>query len=148
MAAWEQLQLPAVDPTAVWVIVGDLARLDEWAPTEGTTWRGDLPGTGERFASTMLVLWRRHRLRAEVAAWEAGRRFRLRLDGLPLSGVAEIECRVESVIESGRAGTTVAIGYGAVVNRWLAASIRWGAERRMRAALSRLHRRVAGRTAA
>lgn len=138
VAHWEELRLPDVDPAPLWVVAGDLERLDEWAGTHETTWRGDLPRPEDRFTTWLHVAGSRRILQGEVVSWDAGRRFRLKLTGLPWSGPVDVECRVESQIESGRAGTTIGMGYGAQVNRWLAALVVAGAARRMRRALRRL----------
>ena len=144
IAAWDRLHMPDVDPSAVWVIVGDLDRLPEWAPVESAHWGGDLPQPDDTFTMSALIGYRSHDLECVVADWEAGRGYRVDVGGLPFTdGAAFLECRVESVIEAGGLGTEVKLQYAAQVSPWLVGVVRWGAQRRLGAALRKLRRRVA-----
>lgn len=143
IAAWDRLHMPDVDPTAVWVIVGDLNRLSEWAPVESADWAGDLPQAEDTFTMSALIGFRSHELHCQVMDWEAGRSYRAEVSGLPFTkGTAVVECRVESVIEAGGPGTEVKLQYAAEVSQWVAATVRWGAQRRLGAALRKLRRLV------
>jgi hypothetical protein len=136
--------MPDVDPSAVWIIVGDLGRLPEWTPVESAEWDGDLPQAHDTFTISALIGYRSHTLECVVADWQAGRGYRIDVGGLPFtSGTAVLECRVESVIEAGGPGTEVKLQYAAEVSPWLAGMVRWGAQHRLGAALRKLRRRVA-----
>ncbi len=145
VAAWEETDLRDVDPSVVWTIMGDLARLDEWAPTEKTQWAGDLPEAGEVFPTLLKIGWRRYPVTCEVLNWEAGRRYRLKLGGLPMSENVEVECRVEAMVEPDRTGSRVAVGYGGAVSGWAAGFIHTAAARRARQSLRRVEKLVAAR---
>lgn len=135
--------MPDVDPSAVWIIAGDLNRLPDWTPVESAEWDGDLPQAEDTFTMSALIGFRSYQLDCVVTDWEAGRRYRVDVGGLPFTdGAAVLECRVESMIEPSGPGTEVKLQYAAQATLWMAPIVRWGAQRRLSAALRKLRRRL------
>lgn len=134
VVAWEQLDLHESDPSAVWVVVGDPDRLTQWADVDSVRWSGDLPQIGDRFS----VSAGKREITGKVVDWEAGRRYRVDLEGIPNLTGASLECGVESVVEPGHPGASLKIQFGAVTSRWRVPIVRMTAGRHIRRALARV----------
>lgn len=91
----EDLRLPGIDPAAVWALVADLGRLEEWTPLERVDWAGDLPRPEQAFTGRGRLGPLRRRLTFRVEEWEAGRWYRIRVEGLPLLREADLWVEVE-----------------------------------------------------
>ena len=137
--AWDEADFHAMDPSTVWVAMGDPDRLPEWTGVDSVHWSGDLPKVGDEFSVEVGG----RTVGVKVADWEAGRRYRVELTGLPGLTGAQLECAVESLVEHDRAGAHVRIQFGATAFRWRAPLARLLAQRRVSKAISML-REIAG----
>ncbi len=137
-AAKDTLQLPAADPARVWVFVADLFNLPKWTKARRVEAAPDLPVAGDTLSAIHRVVIVRHRVRYEVLDWEAGRRFRLAMSGLPLVEGAEMECRVESVVEPDRLVTVVELRMSGAANPWLVGPMEAMMQRRVDGSLRKL----------
>lgn len=133
--------LEGVDPSAVWALVANPARVGEWAGVRTVGYMGtELPDVGQAvFVANRLFPTRRAR-RVEILEWEAGHRYRC---GMP-DGRAASERRfgvvVTAEVEPEGASARLAIEYVAEVGSWLANVWRGGAVRRLRRMLDRVER--------
>ncbi len=103
LALKETADLHDTDPARVWVVVADPARLPEWTSAERME-GADQPITHRgTFAAVHRFGLIRYRVEYEVTGWEAGRRYRLEVEGLPLAEDAEFGCRAEAMVEGDHA---------------------------------------------
>jgi len=137
--AWDEADFHGTDPAAVWVVVGDPDRLPQWAGVQAVHWSGDLPKVGDDLSVEVSG----SDIAVRVADWEAGRRYRVELQGVRWVDGAQLECAVESLVESNRPGAHVRIQFGATTERWRVPLVRMMAQRRIKKAVSTL-RRLAG----
>jgi len=132
--AWDEADLHETDPAAVWVVMADPDRLSQWAGVQLVHWSGDLPKVGD----DLTVNVGGSDIAVSVVDWEAGRRYRVELKGVRFVNGAQLECAVESLVESQRAGARVKIQFGATTSRWRAPLVRMMAQRRINKAISTL----------
>ncbi len=105
LALKETLDLPEVDPARMWVIVADPARMTEWTSAVEMLAPPELITHEATFAAVHRFGPVRYRVDYLVTGWEAGRRYRLEVAGLPLAEDAEFGCRVEAMVEGDHAWT-------------------------------------------
>ena len=136
-AAKDARQLPA-DPARVWVFVADLFNLPEWTTARTVEAAPELPVAGDMLSAIHGLPPMRRRVQYEVLDWEAGRRFHLALSGLAFVADAELECRVESVVEPDHPCTAVVLRMSGTTNAWLLGPVESMAQRRVAASLRKL----------
>ena len=139
-SARDALRLPAADPSRVWVFVADLFNLPRWTRARKVEAAPELPVVGDMLSAIHRVGLVRYRVQYEVRDWEAGRRFLLALSGLPFVEDAELECRVESLVEPDHPASLVEVRIGGTAGRWFAGVAETSARRQVEAALRRLRK--------
>jgi hypothetical protein len=139
-SAKDALQLPDADPARVWVFVADLFNLPRWTAARKVEAAPELPVTGDMLSAVHRFVVIRYRVQYEVADWEAGRRFRLAMSGLPFVEDAEMECRVESVVEPDRPVTAVELRMTGTASPWLVGPMDAMAARQVASSLRKLEK--------
>lgn len=142
VAAAARRRLTGVDPARAWAYVADFRNMADWTGAVEVEWDGDVASTGDRVASIHRLVVVRYRVEAEVTAWEAGRAFTLRLEGLPAALDAEVSCSIETFVEQGQPAAAAELRFRGTARRRLAPAVRRQAARRLERALSKLERKL------
>ncbi len=133
--AVQRVHLSGVDPAAVWVLVADPERLEEWTPVKAVDWGGDLPEVSDVIRASIRVAVRERELRCVIADWQAGHLWRWRVEGFDRLDEAEMLCSVSSIVEEGVPTAEVEVRFRATGSGPMAWVARRSAERRLRRAL-------------
>lgn len=130
------------DPAAVWALVADPARIEQWAPVRQIGYLGtELPGVGHVFFLAFRPSTSEDRARRfRIAEWDAGHRFRCDVEGSRLLGSERVDVIVTSEVEEGRPGTNFEIRYRADAPPWVAPVLRVIVGRVLRRAVENVQR--------
>ena len=141
LAVREVRTLGEVDPAAAWALLGDLARAAAWSPVSRCSWQGDVPARGDRFAAELRRAWGGSTpIGCRVAAWEAGARFRIDLEGLSRLEEPSFEVALRTEPRAGEPRATVSLTFRAKAGLGMRLVARPLAARRLRRSLRRLER--------
>ncbi len=138
VAAAVRRPLPGVDPARAWAYLADFAHLVEWCGAREVDWSGGLPRAGDRLSTIQPLAGARYRLDGEVTVWEAGRAYRIRMEGLPAAQDAEVDCRLDAYVEQGRPVAAVELRFRATARPLLAGFVQRRARIRLERAAARL----------
>ncbi len=130
------------DPAQIWTLVADPGRVGEWAAVETVGFMGsELPKTGHVvFVRTRR--WQRpsRARRIEVEQWEAGSRYRCKLQPTRLVKAASFDVEVHPEVTSGGVATRVKLTQRVEAPTAAAGILRWYFDRRLETTLDRIER--------
>ena len=128
----------AVDPTRVWALLGDPARLGEWAGVKVVGYMGtELPKTGQAVFVQRRGLGARPR-RVEIEAWEAGASIRCIIHGD--AEPVRFDLAINPEVGSSGITTRVRLTQRSDVPEMLTGLAGWWTERRLARRLDRIEK--------
>lgn len=136
----------AVDPTAVWALVADPARVGEWAAVTTVGYMGtELPKTGQAvFVRTSRWQKADNARRIEIEAWEAGAGYRCVVEGRRSRSPICFEVGIKPEVAADAISTRVRLTQRIETSGFLAAMLRRFICGRLERKLDRIETATAG----
>jgi len=135
-------QVIDADPTRIWALVADPARLGEWAGVATVGYMGtELPKPGQRVfvkARRGFLPGRRHRV--EIKTWQAGSAVTCTVDSA--AAPTRFELMISPRVEHERIATRVRLEQRSEVRQMLVPIARWWINARLQRMLNRIARVV------
>lgn len=130
--------LRGADPSEVWALVADPARIEHWAPVHSAGYLGtEMPGAGH----TVFVKFNRlgdpkNALRFRITEWDAGHRYRCEIDGIKLGSDHHLDVIVTAEVDEGVPAADLELRYVAEVPPAVAPAFRWWVRTRLARAVA------------